>query len=711
MCQANPENTSRLNRSETLAAALKKRSADAKISELLAQSDARGSSEYALVKDMTVSQFLHDVSPDDPVLSELRSKVFRLLACHRHHYFRVALTMTRVKEMLLHGIFSAEVPIVLRFSQVKRWLYDCTVPYTTRAPRAGELNGRDFNFVTPDVFDFMVLNDDFIEHGSHKGFQYGTPRVSSADVAHSTSMPRHSRSRRAQLQSGAVTVADLFEAVGEVDTVVDGVLLNGQPVAGCDVAHVYKSVSVDVPDVDGDDDAALVAVKQALQHHAHRIAVPVTTRPKRQGERDGVHYTFVTEHEFYRLVANDQLLEFGDHNGYFYGTPTPTKRDLAAYVRGTSAGQLKRGVSAAAVGSDGDVEVTMGDVRPFLTQEASMVPDDMVLSEFFHRVPEGDATHAALRSEVLQYVYDHTVPYTTRPQRTGERDGQDYHFVAGSAFHALIRQQFFFEYSELNDVFYGTPRLSKRAHFRDGDVTQPAYSRRAHVDTMLANEIGEVTLGHFVDKYGMESLARHRDVPVSVYLANVDPEHPGYGETRKSLQQILYRIAVPVTTRAPRENEKDGREYKFVSHDEFDKLVADHALIEHGTSNDNHYGTLRLLARDLDASYARLGAIRDHHYAMERHATVNEVLDGSYKHTALARVGAMSYSQFLKFAHPDDATLADLRAHVKAAIYAALVPGRRIVWVRADMLLIHAWQSLQVFTSLLRCIHAVANEM
>eukprot|EP00041_Stephanoeca_diplocostata_P039010 m.1579186 g.1579186 ORF g.1579186 m.1579186 type:complete len:1522 (+) comp25314_c0_seq17:169-4734(+) len=632
--QADPSNASRLNRSETLKAALQKRSADAKVSELLAQSDARGTAEYELAKDMTVSQFLHDISPEDPILSELRTKV-------------------------------------------KRWLYDCTVPYTTRPPRAGELSGRDFNFVSPEVFDQMVLNNDFIEYGAKNGFQYGTPRLSSANLAHMRATRNPSRSAHAMQRSGAVTVGDVLEAVGDLDTVVDGVTLQGKPVADCDVVQLYKSVSVAVaPEHDPADgnEAALVALKRAVQRHVHVINAPVTSRPMRQGEREGVHYTFVTKHEFYRLVANDELLEFGDHDGHYYGTPTPTRRDLVAYVRGTSSGQRSRGPSAAAVGADGDVEVTMGDIRPFLTQDASMVPDGMVLSEFFHRVPQGHATYGALRTDVLQYVYDHTVPYTTRAARTGERNGLDYHFVSEKDFHALVAQQFFFEYSKLHGVLYGTPRVSKREHFRDGDVAQPAYSRREHVTALLANDVGELTVGYFVDKHGMSTLEHDRDVPVSVYLANVNPDHPEYGETRKKVQQILYGLTLPVTTRPPRENEKDGREYRFVSSEEFDQLVESHALLEHGEHNGNRYGTLRLLARDLNASYARLRAIRDHTTALDGHATVNEVLQGAYKHTALDRVGTMSYSKFLKSTHPEDPELAQLRAHVKAAIYAAVVP-------------------------------------
>lgn len=52
------------------------------------------------------------------------------------------------------------------------------------------------------------------------------------------------------------------------------------------------------------------------------ISVSATTRRRRPGERDGVHYHFVSETEFDRLVADDELLEWAVvHRGARYGTP------------------------------------------------------------------------------------------------------------------------------------------------------------------------------------------------------------------------------------------------------------------------------------------------------------------------------------------------------------------------------------------------------
>jgi guanylate kinase len=52
------------------------------------------------------------------------------------------------------------------------------------------------------------------------------------------------------------------------------------------------------------------------------ISVSATTRPPRPGEQNGVHYLFVDDAEFDRLIATDALLEWAVvHRAYRYGTP------------------------------------------------------------------------------------------------------------------------------------------------------------------------------------------------------------------------------------------------------------------------------------------------------------------------------------------------------------------------------------------------------
>lgn len=56
------------------------------------------------------------------------------------------------------------------------------------------------------------------------------------------------------------------------------------------------------------------------------LAVSFTTRAPRPGERDGVHYRFVDEGEFLRMVAAGEFLEHAQVFGNRYGTAETTVR-------------------------------------------------------------------------------------------------------------------------------------------------------------------------------------------------------------------------------------------------------------------------------------------------------------------------------------------------------------------------------------------------
>ncbi|MBD2831096.1 guanylate kinase [Streptomyces pratensis] len=51
------------------------------------------------------------------------------------------------------------------------------------------------------------------------------------------------------------------------------------------------------------------------------LSVSATTRKPRPGERNGVHYFFVDDEEFDKLIANGELLEWAEFAGNRYGTP------------------------------------------------------------------------------------------------------------------------------------------------------------------------------------------------------------------------------------------------------------------------------------------------------------------------------------------------------------------------------------------------------
>ena len=54
-----------------------------------------------------------------------------------------------------------------------------------------------------------------------------------------------------------------------------------------------------------------------------------------------------------------------------------------------------------------------------------------------------------------------------------------------------------------------------------------------------------------------------------------------------------YELSISATTRAPREGETHGKDYFFISDEEFNKLKENRAFIEHAEVHGHQYGTLK----------------------------------------------------------------------------------------------------------------------
>jgi len=58
---------------------------------------------------------------------------------------------------------------------------DCfgfSISHTTRSPREGELDGREYHFVSKEYMDAAIARGDFIESAQFSGNTYGTRLVS-----------------------------------------------------------------------------------------------------------------------------------------------------------------------------------------------------------------------------------------------------------------------------------------------------------------------------------------------------------------------------------------------------------------------------------------------------------------------------------------------------------------------------------------------------
>lgn len=51
------------------------------------------------------------------------------------------------------------------------------------------------------------------------------------------------------------------------------------------------------------------------------FSISATTRQPRPGETDGVEYYFISREKFEEMIAKDQLLEYAEYAGNYYGTP------------------------------------------------------------------------------------------------------------------------------------------------------------------------------------------------------------------------------------------------------------------------------------------------------------------------------------------------------------------------------------------------------
>ncbi|MDQ8043817.1 MAG: guanylate kinase [Solirubrobacteraceae bacterium] len=77
------------------------------------------------------------------------------------------------------------------------------------------------------------------------------------------------------------------------------------------------------------------------------------------------------------------------------------------------------------------------------------------------------------------------------------------------------------------------------------------------------------------------------------------PSGVGKGTLIRALRDRIpeLELSVSATTRNPRPGEENGRDYWFLSREDFERRIADGGFVEHAEYSGNRYGTLR---EDLD---------------------------------------------------------------------------------------------------------------
>jgi guanylate kinase len=83
--------------------------------------------------------------------------------------------------------------------------YCIQVPYTTRVPKEGEVDGVDYHFVSREAFQAMIDGREVVEFGEVNGMLYGTRRLKQDDVSQVDTKPiaRKQKFRRSRAQAQA----------------------------------------------------------------------------------------------------------------------------------------------------------------------------------------------------------------------------------------------------------------------------------------------------------------------------------------------------------------------------------------------------------------------------------------------------------------------------------------------------------------------------
>ena len=62
-------------------------------------------------------------------------------------------------------------------------------------------------------------------------------------------------------------------------------------------------------------------VAELVKRYGYAISISATTRAPREGEVEGINYFFKTKEEFEQMIHNDELIEYAQYVGNYYGTP------------------------------------------------------------------------------------------------------------------------------------------------------------------------------------------------------------------------------------------------------------------------------------------------------------------------------------------------------------------------------------------------------
>ncbi len=72
--------------------------------------------------------------------------------------------------------------------------------------------------------------------------------------------------------------------------------------------------------------------KDYLVENGLKPSISHTTRPKREGEKDGETYHFVSESAFKAMIKNQSFFEYKNFNGWYYGTTKKETKKADVFI-------------------------------------------------------------------------------------------------------------------------------------------------------------------------------------------------------------------------------------------------------------------------------------------------------------------------------------------------------------------------------------------
>eukprot|EP00055_Hartaetosiga_balthica_P017504 m.117960 g.117960 ORF g.117960 m.117960 type:complete len:1450 (-) comp9335_c0_seq1:1880-6229(-) len=569
------------------------------------------------------------------------------------------------------------------------------IPLTTRPPRDGETNGVQYHFVTKEKFMSLLDAGALLEHGERNENMYGSLRpTSSAYVSRMNSMrpkPKATDSHNLQTvllqrskngsfnvtlvgglqERSLIHVLDILPDCSQVSFSArplrqgDAIIaIDGASVAGVGLPEAISLVksSGDLVELlildlsatsthdyaltrfledDELDSDELKAVKLDVKRDIYGSIVPYTTREKREGEKEGEQYHFITKEQFQSLLEQDKFLEYGESNGVYYGTPhvKPSKfRQKTALNRHSFHRSTSRDVSVAEASPISVMHVehagnfaSMG--MELVNSEHGVFVADVEESSSAqkggirrgHQIMSVDGADLSTASvkviratlDRVNKAYDigvrfnvkfadavlNTAAGTTREDVFTTIIGRNSDNSWGIQIEGGVEEGeliSFGEVTNLNNLSDGEIHEGDCLLAIDGTSVAGA-DLNAAIDLIQAGsdtlELTILSLQESAFTPLIEDFVRENRLDDKVIAA-----------VKADVKSQVYRATVPYTTRAPREGEVDGDKYNFVTKEEFMDLQAEGRFCEWGENNGVYYGTLHPNTDTLDAvpiSHAR----------------------------------------------------------------------------------------------------------